>query len=340
MLLPRVSSIGPFEGDARTKVSKRVAIDLPIVASPMDTVTGGAMAIALAKLGGIGIVHRNMSIAEQAQVVKQVKALNLLVGAAVGPFDHERVKALDAEGADVILIDVSHGIKTDIVDSAMKIKGMIRGDLICGSIGTKEAAEIYADFADGLRVGVGPGSICTMRVITGVGVPQFSAIQQVVEITHAKKIPITADGGIRNSGDIAKAIAAGSSCVMLGNLLSGTDETPGEVIEIRGEKFKKYRGMGSTDVLDSNVVADRYEQEKLREKISMGVSGVVHYKGSLCSQIHQLVGGLKAAMGLIGARNIQEMWERAQFIEVSPAGVKESHPHNLFDYQNENNYDC
>ncbi len=339
ILLPGLSSLGPLDGNVKTKISKNVEIDLPIVSSPMDTVTDLKMAISLAKIGGIGIIHRNMTAAQQVETIKNVKALNLKVGAAVGPFDYERIKALDGEGVDIILIDVSHGMKTDIIDSAAKIKNMISADLICGSIGTKEAAEIYSDFADGLRVGIGPGSICTMRVMTGVGVPQLSAVQQVVQVTKAKKIPVISDGGIKNSGDIAKAIAAGADCVMLGNLLSGLDESPGEIIEIEGKKFKKYRGMGSSDVLNLDITADRYGQKNVSEKTSMGVSGLVSYRGSLNSQINQLVSGLKAAMGLIGAVNISEVYTKSQFIKVTSASLRESHPHSLVSYKSEKNYE-
>ncbi len=338
LLLPAFSSISPFNGNIKTRLSKKVVIDLPIVASPMDTVTGLAMAINIAKLGGIGFVHRNMEKSKQVQIITQVKKLGLKVGAAVGPFDYDRIQALDSEGVDAILIDASHGMKTDIISSAQKIKNMISADLICGSIGTEEAAKIYCEFADGLRVGIGPGSICTMRVVTGVGVPQLSAIKNVVKIARAMNIPIISDGGIKNSGDVAKAIAAGADSVMLGNLLSGLDESPGEILEINGKKYKQYRGMGSSGALQSDIAADRYEQKDSEQKIAMGVSGLVPYRGLLSDQLNQLVGGLKAAMGLIGVRNLNEMYKKSNFVKITTASLRESHPHSLTSYKSEINY--
>lgn len=339
LILPNFSSTSPYDGNVWTKISKNIFIDIPIVSSPMDTVTELDMAVGMAQLGGVGVIHRNMPMKTQVEMVSQVKAKNLQVGAAIGPFDHERALALENAGCSFILIDVSHGMKLDIIESARQLKSKLKCDLICGSIGTKEGAEAYSEFADGLRVGVGPGSICTMRVITGVGVPQLSAIMEVVSIAKAKSIPVIADGGIRTSGDIAKAIAAGANCVMLGNLLAGLEESPGETVQLNGQTFKKYRGMGSTDVLNADVSSDRYEQKELAEKISMGVSGMVPYRGKLNEHIHQLLGGLKASMGLVGAENLEQMHTKAQFVKISAASNRENHPHSLTNYKKEKNYE-
>ena len=274
----------------------------------------------------------------EVSIIKQINEQNLQVGGAIGAFDHEQ-SSLEAAGASLILIDVAHAMKQDIIESARILKAKLKCDLVCGSIGTKEGAEVYSEFADGLRIGVGPGSICTMRVVTGVGVPQLSAIHEVVLTAKEKSIPIIADGGIKTSGDIAKAIAAGADCVMLGNLLAGLEESPGEAIQMEGRAFKSYRGMGSRDVLDSALASDRYEQKDVDEKISMGVSGVVPYKGKLVDHITQLVGGLKAAMGLVGAENIEQMYQKSQFVKISAASIRESHPHTLVNFKKEKNYE-
>ena len=338
LLLPNVSSIGPDEGNVETKVSKNVSLDIPIISSPMDMVTELDMAIELGRLGGMGIIHRNMSAKQEVEIVSKVKKHGIKVGAAIGAFDHERALALEKAGADVILIDAAHAMKLDIIESARELKKKLKCDLICGSIATQEGAKVYSEFADGFRVGIGPGSICTMRVTTGVGVPQLTAIKEVIKIAKEHGIPVIADGGIKNSGDIAKAIAAGADSIMLGNLLAGTKETPGKVITVENECFKTYRGMGSTAVLQGNVASDRYEQDNASEKISMGVSGLVPYRGELKDHINQLVGGLKAAMGLIGAENINQMYKKSHFIKISAAGLKESHPHTLSGYKKEKNY--
>ena len=338
LILPQFSDVGSKDGNIKTRVSKNVEIEIPIVSSPMDTVTEEAMAVAIAEEGGIGVIHRNMTAQNEAKQVKNVKAKNLQVIGSVGPFDLERSKMLEEAGADAILIEVAHGSKKDILESANKIKKEIKCDLICGSIATKEGAEIYAEIADGYRVGIGPGSICTMRIITGVGVPQLNAVSEVMSVAKKYGIPVIADGGIRSSGDIAKAIAVGADTVMLGNLLAGFDESPGELVEIDGKKYKSYRGMGSRDAMEKGPVSDRYEQEKIKKKISMGVSGMVAYKGSVKNQLYQLVGGLKASMGLVGAWNIKEMQEKAKLIRITNAGTSEGHPHTLVAFKLEDNY--
>jgi IMP dehydrogenase len=339
LILPNFSSIGPYDGNVRTKVSKNVSINIPIVSSPMDTVTEAKMAIALAKLGGLGIVHRNMSLEAEVAIIEAVKHSGCTAGAAVGAFDHERALALEQAGCDVILIDAAHAMKLDIIESARELKKKLKCDLICGSIATEEGAQVYSEFADGLRVGVGPGSICTMRIVTGVGVPQLTAVSCVASIAQSKGVPVIADGGIRTSGDIAKSVAAGANCVMLGNLLAGLEESPGELVSIDGKTFKQYRGMGSSDVLNGCTASDRYEQDTNFEKISMGVSGLVPYQGALAGHINQLVGGLRAAMGLVGAADLKQMYEQSKFIKISSAAFRESHPHTLAQYKKESNYE-
>ncbi len=338
LILPNLSDVGSKDADTKTKLSKNVVINIPLVSSPMDTVTEERLAIALAEEGGIGIIHRNMTVEREVEMVKNVKSKGLQVGAAIGPFDLERAQALNKAGADVVLIDVAHGTKLDIIESARAIKKAISCDLICGSIATREGAEAYADFADGLRVGIGPGSICTMRIVTGVGVPQLTAVSEVVSVARERGIPVMADGGIRTSGDIAKAIAVGADNIMVGNLLAGFEESPGEVVTMDGKRFKTYRGMGSRDAMESGPVSDRYEQEKMKKKISMGVSGVVPYRGEVKPHIYQLIGGLQGSMGLVGAHNIKEMQEKAQLIRITAAGTIESHPHTLQAFKAEDNY--
>ena len=471
LLVPNASSIEAKDVDTTAQVSKSFTLNIPIISSAMDTVTESEMAIALAQKGGVGVIHRNMTLEQQVKEVKKVKmsgdltikdvvtitpnssidtvkhimaqegvsglpviedetligiiskrdikpflnnptdkkvsdimtsdvvtieepitpseALDLayenkverlpvvrdgklagivtirdilnykkhpnaardkqgrfLVAAATGPFDLERAMALDQAGADIIAVDCAHAHNLNVVKFAGTIKDNIDADLIMGNIATAKAAEdLIAQGVDGLKVGIGPGSMCTTRIIAGVGVPQLSAISNVADVASENDIPVIADGGLRYSGDIAKAIGAGADLVMLGNLLAGTYESPGDVVVMNGRKYKQYRGMGSMGAMTGGFGggADRYFQEikgpmKHSKLVPEGVEGAVPYKGTVNEVVFQLVGGLKASMGYCGAENIEKMKELAKFIRITPSGIKESHPHDLLITNESPNY--
>ena len=273
-----------------------------------------------------------------------------LVAAACGPFDLDRAMALDEAGADIVSIDCAHAHNMNVVKFAETIKDNIDADLCMGNIATREAAEdLIAHGADGIKVGIGPGSICTTRVVAGIGVPQLTAIGDVADVANDAGVPVIADGGLRYSGDIAKAIGAGADVVMLGNLLAGTLEAPGEVVTMNGRKFKQYRGMGSLGAMTggSGGAADRYFQEVDKAKstqmkhsklVPEGVEGVVPYKGTVSEIIFQLIGGLKSSMGYCGAKDIQTMKEVAHFVRITSSGIKESHPHDFLITNESPNY--
>ncbi|MDI6881681.1 MAG: IMP dehydrogenase [Methanothermobacter sp.] len=471
LLVPQASLVEPKDVIIKSKVSKNHEINVPIISSAMDTVTESEMAIAMAQEGGLGIIHRNMSIKDQVEQVKKVKrsgdltirdvitinpdaslreaheimereeisglpvvdngnilgiisrrdiepiinseaekkveevmtkevvtvdesvtpaeALDIayenkierlpvvkegklvgiltirdilerkryphasrdengrfIVGAATGPFDLERAKALDSAGADIIAIDSAHAHNLNLVKYAKIMKKNIDADLIVGNIATAKAAEdLIAQDVDGIKVGIGPGSMCTTRIIAGVGVPQLTAIAEVADVAKEYDIPVIADGGIRYSGDIAKAIAVGADAVMLGNLLAGTYESPGDVVIMNGRKYKQYRGMGSLGAMTGGIGAgtDRYFQEpqshmKHTKIVPEGVEGVVPYRGTVSEVIFQLVGGLKASMGYCGAKTIKDMQRKAKLVKITSSGIKESHPHDLLITNESPNY--
>lgn len=449
LIIPNRSEVEPNQISVNTRLSKNISLNIPIVSSPMDTVTEAEMAIAMARYGGIGILHRNVSIERQVKEVYAVKRsdefiirntitaspedsvshiLNLmrsenisgipiiknkkllgivsirdirgvsgskraeevmtkdvvtakeditvdkafkkmyeskierlpivndkneyvgmitmynimarekyadavrdsegrlLVGAAIGPYDLERAKKLDAENVDVIVVDCAHAHNMNVIKSAKNIKENICADMIVGNIATAAAAEDLVDFVDGLRVGIGPGSICTTRIVTGVGVPQLTAVSDVADVANRYNVPVMADGGIKFSGDIAKAIAAGADTVMLGNLLAGAKESPGREVTIKGRLYKSYRGMGSLGAISGT---DRYSQTGRTKSVPEGVEGIVPYKGSVEDILFQLTGGLRSAMGYVGADNIERMQERARFMKITNNGIVESHPHDI-----------
>jgi IMP dehydrogenase len=262
-------------------------------------------------------------------MVREVKAAGVKVAAACGPFAADRAKALDEAGCDVIVIDCAHGHNLNVVDSAKKIKKSFKhAKMIFGNIATAEAAKAACTFADAVKVGVGPGSICTTRLISGVGVPQLSAILEVVSVARKRKVPVIADGGIRTSGDIAKALAAGASAVMLGNLFAGTDEAPGKIVEKDGRKFKEYRGMGSQAVISSASGKERYFTHG-RKAVPEGVEAHVPYKGPVGDVVATLASGVQVGMGYVGARTIPEFSKKAQFIRITHAAIAEGKPHSL-----------
>lgn len=343
LLAPKYSDILPADASLSARVSRNISVKIPLMSAPMDTVTEHGLAIELARLGGMGIIHRNFSTQEQALEVKRVKRAGtatrpFLVGAAVGAglAALERARALAKAKVDVIVVDTAHGHSKGVVDMVKTLKAdkAFRGiDIIAGNIATAEAARaLIKAGADAVKVGMGPGSICTTRIVAGIGMPQITAIMEAVQGRGKNKdVPIIADGGIKYSGDIVKALAAGADCVMLGSLFAGTRESPGEVIEIDGKKYKAYRGMGSVGAMGGGS-ADRYGQGAVRERnklVPEGIEGIIPYRGPLKDVVHQLVGGMRSGMGYLGAHDIKELHQKAEFVRVTVAGTAESHPHNI-----------
>lgn len=329
LLVPAYSEVLPREVSLRGRFSRHIALDSPFASAAMDTVTEGRMAAAMARKGGIGVIHKNMTAEKQAEEVASVKAQGLKVAAGVGitPDILDRVKALAQAGVDAIVLDSAHGHSKGVVDALKAVKAAFPAlDVVVGNIATAAAAkDLIAAGADGLKVGIGPGSICTTRIVAGVGMPQLTAIADVAEVSG--DIPVIADGGLRYSGDVVKALAAGASCVMCGSMFAGTDEAPGEVVEVDGVKMKGYRGMGSIDAMQAGS-ADRYFQKGAKKLVPEGVVARVPYKGSVEDVIFQLEGGLRSGMGYCGAKDLDAL-HKAQFVKITPATVKENHPHDV-----------
>ena len=426
LIEPAESWTEPSDVDVKSKFSKNIPLSIPLVSSAMDTVTESAMAIALARAGGIGVLHRNCTAEQEVAFVERVKNAekvierdvryvtpdttigfvanlmemhgiggvpvvgpkgklvgivsrrdvrgvihkmgaetvdtimtkkligiitmqdllekqqfpnanrdksgNLRVAAAVGPFDMNRAMMLAEAGADAIIVDCAHGHNMHVVQGVKDIKGSVSCDVIAGNIATAAAARELVDFVDGIKVGIGPGSICTTRIVAGVGVPQVSAIANVCDIADPAGVPVIADGGVKYSGDVAKAIVAGASSVMMGSMFAGTDEAPGKIIVVKGRRYKQYRGMGSLGVMTSGQSSDRYFQKKgigATKYVPEGVEGATPYVGSVTDVIYQTIGGLKSAMGYTGSKDIESMRKNARFVRITAAGLKESHPHDI-----------
>ena len=279
----------------------------------MDTVTESKMAIAMANAGGIGVIHRNLNIKNQTKEILKVKKKKLIVGAAVGTSkeDIDRAKTLVDNGCDLLVIDTAHGHSEKVLRILSQLKKINKAIPICvGNIATGVAAKkLYNSGADIIKVGIGPGSICTTRMVAGIGVPQISAIMQVKSALKNKKIKIISDGGIKFSGDIAKALAAGADAIMMGSIFAGTDESPGKKFRVKGKLFKQYRGMGSIGAMSSGS-ANRYFQKNFKDKskfVPEGVEGRVEFKGNVSKIIYQLKGGLRSSMGYIGAKNLKQI---------------------------------
>ncbi len=344
LLLPRYSSILPSNTDIKLKLTNKILLQVPFLSSAMDTVTESNMAEAIGLEGGIGVIHRNLSIKKQSLEVKKVKNKNCFVGAAVGTNQEDliRVKYLLDNGVDLIVIDTAHGHSEKVLKILSKLKKIVGNIPICvGNIATGEAAKkLYNSGADIIKVGIGPGSICTTRMVAGIGVPQISAIMDVKKALNKKKIKIISDGGIKFSGDIAKALAAGADAIMMGSIFAGTDESPGKKFKIKGKIFKKYRGMGSIGAMSAGS-ASRYFQSKQKDKskfVPEGVEGRVEYKGKVSKIIYQLQGGLRSSMGYIGAKNLSEITKRAKFVKITKAGFYESMVHSVEVTQKTINY--
>jgi IMP dehydrogenase len=466
---PRMSSVVPADVDVTTRLTRRIRLNVPLLSSPMDTVTESRMAIALAQEGGLGVIHKNMPTSAQTEEVDKVKRSangiivdpvtlspddtidrarevmrqhkvsgvpitegdhrhlvgiltrrdlrfletskvpisevmtrdnlvtatgtvtlaeaekilmakkveklllvdedysltglitikdidmmkrfpsatkdvqgRLRVGAAVGVHDLERAESLIAKDVDILVVDSAHGHSANVIETVKEIKRNWDIDVIAGNVATREGCESLVDAgADAVKVGIGPGSICTTRVISGVGVPQITAIYEAAQGARAAGVSVVADGGVRYSGDITKAIAAGAEAVMIGGLFAGLDESPGEMILYQGRTFKVYRGMGSLGAMVKGS-SERYRQAASAEGsgklVPEGVEGRVPYKGSLGPFVYQLVGGLRAGMGYCGTRSIEQLRTEAKFIQVSPASVRESHPHDIAITQEAPNY--
>ena len=344
LLLPKYSNILPAKTNINLQLTKKVSLKVPFLSSAMDTVTESKMAIGIANEGGLGIIHRNLNIKQQSKEVKKVKNKKLHVGAAVGTSqeDIDRAKSLSSNGVDLIVIDTAHGHSEKVLRTLEKLKKSIKNIPVCvGNIATGEAAKkLYNSGADIIKVGIGPGSICTTRMVAGVGVPQISAIMEVKKELHKKKIKIISDGGIKFSGDIAKALAAGADAIMMGSIFAGTEESPGKKFKLNGKFYKQYRGMGSVGAMSSGS-ANRYFQKNFKDKskfVPEGVEGRVEYKGNVSKIIYQLQGGLRSSMGYIGAKNLNELKRKAKFIKITKAGFYESMVHSVEMTQKSINY--
>ena len=332
LIVPRRSSVRSRQDvSLRTRLSRNVHLDLPVVAANMDTVCEHAMAIAMARLGGIGIVHRFLPVDAQADQIARVKAVDadLLVGAAVGTDADlvERSEALVAAGVDVLVLDIAHGHSDHAIRGVRTLKERFPGvDVVAGNVATFEgAADLVEAGADGVKVGVGPGGVCTTRIVAGVGVPQLTAVVD----TAAVGVPVIADGGIRASADIAKALAAGASTVMMGSMLAGTKESPGGVEQGSKGLQKRIRGMASFEAIEARAIrsGEDLDGEYLEHRAPEGVEGAVPYRGEVSKLIWGLMAGLRSAMSYTNARTLTEFVERAEFVAVTPLGIAESSPH-------------
>tara|TARA_B110001452_G_scaffold227356_1_gene202207 strand:- start:232 stop:1266 length:1035 start_codon:yes stop_codon:yes gene_type:complete len=342
---PKYSEVLPSEVDTCTKLSSNLILKIPLLSSAMDTVTESKMAIAIAKAGGIGVIHRNLNIKKQIEEIKKVKKLKLLVGAAVGagPLELKRAEAILKERVDLIVVDTAHGHSKKVAEiiKAIKKTKTSKTTLCAGNIATAEAAKFLIKLGvDIVKVGIGPGSICTTRLVAGIGVPQLSAILEVKKGVKNNKVKIISDGGIKYSGDIAKALSAGADAVMIGSLFAGSLETPGKLIKKHGKLFKSFRGMGSVGAMNKGS-ADRYFQTKQRDLskyVPEGVEGFVRYKGDVKGIIYKLIGGLKSSMGYLGAKKVPNLKKNPNFVKITKAGFYESMVHNVDEVTSDSKY--
>ena len=335
-LVPKYSEILPSQVDTSIKLTNTLKLRIPLLSSAMDTITESKMAIAIANAGGLGIIHRNLNIKKQITEIKKVKNNKLMVGAAVGagPEEFKRAKAILKQNIDMIVVDTAHGHTKkvyEIIKFIKKIKNK-KTALCAGNIATPEAAQFLLKLGvDVIKVGIGPGSICTTRLVAGIGVPQLSAILGVRSGVKNKNVKIIADGGIKYSGDLAKAFAAGADAVMIGSLFAGTEETPGKLIKRNGKLFKSFRGMGSVGAMNKGS-ADRYFQSKQKDTskyVPEGVEGFAKYKGKVEKIIYKLIGGLKSSMGYLGSKQIKYLRDKPKFVKITKAGFYESMVHNV-----------
>ena len=349
LLIPAYSAVLPREVSLNSRFSRNITLNIPFVSAAMDTVTEAPMAAAIALEGGIGVIHKNMTVERQAAEVRIVKEttipaakaqactgsdgrLRVAAGRGGTPDALERARALADAGVDALVIDSAHGHSKGVIDQLARVKAALpQIDIVVGNVATAEAGRmLMLAGADAVKVGIGPGSICTTRIVAGVGVPQITAIYEVAKTLEGSGVPVIADGGLRYSGDCVKALAAGGDCVMCGSMFAGTLESPGEVIDIDGVKFKTYRGMGSIDAMNAGS-KDRYFQSgetQTKKLVPEGIVGRVAYKGTLEDTVYQLIGGLRSGMGYCGAATIEEL-KKARFTRVTASGMAESHPHDI-----------
>lgn len=363
LLKPGYAGFSRSEIVLSTQLTRNISLKLPLVSAPMDTVTESKLAIALGKLGGIGIIHRNLSIEDQAEEVAKVKKAKQLVGAAVGssPGYQARVEALVKSGVDVIVVDSAHGFSKYVIEAVADIKANHSVDVIAGNVATGEGAEaLIAAGADGLRVGMGPGAICTTRVVSGMGVPQMTAIIETAQVARQHGVPVIADGGINYLGDMTKALAAGASCVMMGRLFAATEQSPGKLITMTPDQvparfrsivngaesyaFKQYRGMGSIGAMERGKKIsseDEFHGKSYTDKtvlVAEGVEGLVPCSGSIETVVGTMLEGIRSGFYYVGASNVNELWETAVLRRITSASLSESHPHHLFVTDGGNSY--
>jgi IMP dehydrogenase len=347
LLIPQYSEILPGDASVASRFSRRITLNTPIVSAAMDTVTEDGMAIAIAIEGGIGVIHRNQAPERQAEQVAAVKAakvpadatlanvdskgrLRVAAAVGVGTDSIARAEALVKAGVDALVVDTAHGHTRNVIDALHRYRASYGDaiDLLAGNVATPEGtAALIEAGADGIKVGIGPGSICTTRIVAGVGVPQLTAIMMCAAIAHQHDVPIVGDGGIRYSGDIVKALAAGADSVMLGRLLAVAEESPGECERVGGRVVKEYRGMGSLGAMSAG--SDRYPQVDRRKLVPEGVEARISVEGPLAGILYQLIGGTKAGMTYCGAESIADLRLKARFVQLTHSGQIESHPHDI-----------
>ena len=347
LLIPQYSEILPGDASVTTRFSRHIALNTPVVSAAMDTVTEDGMAIAMAIEGGIGVIHRNQTPEDQAEQVAAVKAaavpaeatlasldsggrLRVAAAVGVGTDSIARAEALVRAGVDALVVDTAHGHTRNVIDALRRYRDSygVAIDLVAGNVATPEGtAALIEAGADGVKVGIGPGSICTTRIVAGVGVPQLTAIMTCAAVAHGHDVPIIGDGGIRYSGDIVKALAAGADTIMLGRLLAVAEESPGEAERVGGRVVKEYRGMGSLGAMSAG--SDRYPQVDRRKLVPEGVEALVAVAGPLAGILYQLIGGTKAGMTYCGAESIADLRVKARFVQLTHSGQIESHPHDI-----------
>lgn len=337
LLLPALSTFSRGDIDITTKLTPTITLASPFVSAPMDTVTEHKLAIALAESGGIGILHRNLSVENQVAEAKKVKDKQLPVGAAIGasPGFEDRAEHLIEAGCDIILIDSAHGHAASILQAIAYIKKTYKVSIMAGNVATYDGARALIDAgADSLRVGMGPGAICTTRIVSGMGVPQLTAVSECVRAAENTDVSIVADGGIKYSGDMVKALAVGAHAVMMGRMFASCAESPGEIIEHEGKKLKGYRGMGSIGAMEKGAEIkseDEFHGKSYKDRVLVaeGVEGLVEITGTVQEMTDQWIGGIKSGMYYVGCRSLEELRKNAQFIKITQASLTESHPHNL-----------